>query len=139
MMNRVMLVGVVDRDATLTYTNNGTPICKFTLLCETKYTTKQGEQKSQRHFQPISAFGTRAETISQQATKGAMLAVQGKLQHNDWVDQQNQKHRVTEVIADLFDGVTVIGATDSANAKPAAAQQPASVEAKLADEDEVPF
>jgi single-stranded DNA-binding protein len=76
------------------------------------------------------------------------VSVKGRLQTKQWVDQKNERHSVTEVVADMFDGVTVLsGASGQANAKPASQRESAQVSPATSDadnaekgaEDEVPF
>jgi len=137
-MNKVILIGTVERDAELKYIPNGTAVCGFTLRIENNYTNKAGEAKQSKHFQPVVVWGQKAEAICEQAKKGSLVSVQGRLQTKTWVDQQQAKHSVTEVVADLFDGVTVLNGSGQANAK--AVSQRALVEAAPAPgDDEVPF
>jgi len=144
-MNKAMLVGTVNKDAELKYLPSGTAQAKFTLTTQQEFTNKAGEHKTTKHIQPILMWGKLAEEMGEQVRAGCIVAVVGKLQTSQWVDAKNERHSMTEVIADNFDGVKVLVHPANQKAASQVASAPASRATSGADnaakdaDDEVPF
>ncbi|MBO0707436.1 MAG: single-stranded DNA-binding protein, partial [Candidatus Dormibacteraeota bacterium] len=62
-----------------------------------------GERREQTDFHDIVVFnmGRRnlAEIVAQYTKKGALVYIEGRLQTRTWEDQQGQRRRTTEVVA----------------------------------------
>jgi single-strand DNA-binding protein len=78
MLNRIVLIGRLTRDPNLRYTNNGTPVCNFTLAVERNYTNKQGERDVD--FINIVTWRGLAENCAKHLGKGRLVGVDGSLQ-----------------------------------------------------------
>ena len=93
MLPKVFAVGNVGRDATLKYTAQGTAKGDFSIACSEKY---KGEEKTE--WLNCVMWGKQAEGLTEFITKGKQLVVTGKLQTQQWTDDQGQKHSRTELI-----------------------------------------
>jgi len=143
-MNKVILVGVVERNAQCKTLDTGISVANFTVITSDSYTNKQGEPKETRHLQAVILWGKTAPAIAEQATKGTLVSVHGKLQNRKWTDNAGQEHWVTEVAADRFDGVKILSAGQNQKAASqsgsASGSRATSGEASAAPgDDEVPF
>ena len=98
-MNRVILMGRLTKDPDMRFssqTNNA--ICRFALAVDRRF-AKPGEEREADFFN-IVAFGKTGEFCGKYFQKGMRVLVSGRLQNNNWEDQQGVKHYSTEVIAD---------------------------------------
>lgn len=103
-LNKVMLIGRLTRDPEMRYTAQGTAVTNFGLATN-RYLPPgdSGERREETDFHAIVVFnqGRRnlAEIVAQYTKKGALVYVEGRLQTRSWEDQQGQKRRTTEVVA----------------------------------------
>ena len=97
-LNTVSLVGRLTRDAELRYTNNGMPICNFSIA--NNYSRKQGDQWTEEtSFFDIVLFGRQGEAVSNYLKKGKQVAVQGELRQDRWQQEDGQRRSKVQVIA----------------------------------------
>jgi single-strand DNA-binding protein len=96
MMNRWQGMGRLGRDPELKYTPGGTPVCNFSVACETSYKSND-EWKKETFWGDVVFFGKRAEAISQNINKGSLVYVEGRLQTRSW-EKDGRKHSKIEVI-----------------------------------------
>ena len=97
MFNRIILMGRLTRDPELRTTQSGIQMCRFSVAVDRAYS--KGEEK-QTDFIDITAWRQTAEFVSKWFTKGRMILVEGKLQNNNYTDQNGVKHYQNVVIAD---------------------------------------
>lgn len=98
MINTAILMGRLTATPELKTTPSGTSVLAFTLAVDRSY-VKQGEER-QADFISCVAFKQTAEFIAKYFGKGAMIAVEGRLQSRTYDDKNGVKHYVTEVIVD---------------------------------------
>lgn len=98
-MNKVILMGRLTQDPEVRYTQSATPmaVAKYGLAVKRQF-AKQGEVDTD--FFNITAFGKSGEFAEKYFSKGQMVAVTGKLQNNNWEDQNKIKHYGVNVIAE---------------------------------------
>lgn len=101
-LNQVELIGRVTKDPELKSTSGGTPVVKFTLATNHKYTDKQGNKQESAQFHNIVAWGKSAEIINQYIVKGQEIYVRGRLDYRSWEKQDGTKGYMTEIIVDDF-------------------------------------
>ena len=99
-LNRVMLIGNLTRDPELRYTPAGMAVASFGLATNRVWVTKQGERKEDAQFHRIVAWNKLAELCSQLLSKGRRVYVDGRIQYRDFVDQENNKKQIAEIIID---------------------------------------
>jgi len=99
-LNRVMLIGNLTRDPELRYTPAGMAVVSFGLATNRVWTTKQGERKEDAQFHRIVAWNKLAELCSQLLSKGRRVYVDGRIQYRDFVDQENNKKQIAEIVID---------------------------------------
>jgi len=106
MLNKVVLIGRLVRDPELRYTNNSNiPVVTFTLAVNRPFNSnQQGNEQGNNNnadFISCTAWRNQAENVSKYITKGSLVAVDGRLQTRDYMDEKNNVRRyVTEVVCD---------------------------------------
>lgn len=101
-MNRVIEVGRLTRDPELRTTTAGKSVCSFTLAVD-RPRNKDGVKDSD--FFRCKAFGKQGEMIAFYKGKGDMLAIEGRLQNNNW-DKDGIRHYSDEIIVERADFLT---------------------------------
>jgi single-strand DNA-binding protein len=105
MYNKVILVGNLTRDIELRYSQSGMGIAKTAIATSRKFTSN-GEKKEEVCFVDITFFGRSAEIANQYLRKGSKILVEGRLNFEQWVDQNGQKrskHSVTVETMQMLD------------------------------------
>ena len=105
MFNKIILVGNLARDIELRYSQGGMGIAKTAIATSRKFTSN-GEKKEEVCFVDITFFGKSAEVANQYLRKGSKILVEGRLNFEQWVDQNGQKrskHSVTVETMQMLD------------------------------------
>lgn len=98
MVNRVVLIGRLTRDPNeLRVSPSGTSVTSFTVAVDNRF-SKQESNKTD--FIPVVIFNKTAEFVCNYARKGALVAVEGRLQQRTYQNKENQNVNVLEVVAD---------------------------------------
>lgn len=100
MINNVVLVGRMTRDAELRYTGNNTAVATFTLAVNRNRKNENGEREAD--FINCVIWRQAAENLANWAKKGALIGITGAIQTRNYENQQGQRVYVTEVIANQF-------------------------------------
>ena len=106
-MNRVILLGRMVRDPEVRYTQATEPlaVCRFAVAVDRPFSRNRQEGEPTADFINCVCFGKRGENIGQYFRKGNRIAVQGRLQVNNYTDKQGSKRYSTDVIVDDFEFV----------------------------------
>jgi single-strand DNA-binding protein len=99
MYNRVILVGNLTRDIELRYSQGGMAIASTGLATSRKFTLN-GEKKEEVCFVDITFFARSAEIANQYLRKGSKILVEGRLNFDQWVDQNGQKRSKHSVVVE---------------------------------------
>ncbi len=99
-LNRVTLIGNLTRDPELRYTPGGMAVASFGLATNRVWVTKQGERKEDAQFHRIVAWNKLAELCSQLLSKGRRVYVDGRIQYREFMDAENNKKQIAEIIID---------------------------------------
>ncbi len=98
MYNRVILMGRLVADPELRQTQSGISMCRLRIAVDRGF-AKQGEER-QSDFINVTCWRQTAEFVSRYFSKGRMIHVEGRLQNNDYTDQNGVKHYSMDVVAD---------------------------------------
>ncbi|MDQ7043991.1 MAG: single-stranded DNA-binding protein [Sulfurimonas sp.] len=101
MFNKLILVGNLTRDIELRYTQSGTAIAKTAIATSRKFTSN-GEKKEEVCFVDVTFFGRSGEVANQYLRKGSKILVEGRLNFEQWVDQNGHKRSKHSVIAETM-------------------------------------
>ncbi|MBO5968715.1 MAG: single-stranded DNA-binding protein [Clostridia bacterium] len=94
--NKVILGGRLTAEPELKQTQSGIPVCPFSIAV----TRKGKSAEKTTDFINCRAWQQTAEFVSRYFHKGSSISVVGKLQQNNWTDQQGTKHNTYEVVVD---------------------------------------
>ncbi|MGQ7420368.1 single-stranded DNA-binding protein [Streptococcus suis] len=100
MINNVVLVGRMTRDAELRYTPSNQAVATFTLAVNRNFKNQNGEREAD--FINVVIWRQQAENLANWAKKGALIGVTGRVQTRSYDNQQGQRVYVTEVVAESF-------------------------------------
>ena len=100
MINNVVLVGRLTKDADLRYTSGGQAVATFNLAVNRNF--KNGEGEREADFVNCVIWRKPAETLANYAKKGTLIGVVGRIQTRNYENQQGQRVYVTEVVCDNF-------------------------------------
>ncbi len=101
MFNKVILVGNLTRDIELRYSQSGMGIANTAIATSRKYTSN-GEKKEEVCFVDITFFARSAEIANQYLRKGSKILVEGRLNFDQWVDQNGQKRSKHSVVVETM-------------------------------------
>ncbi|MBM6615833.1 single-stranded DNA-binding protein [Desemzia sp. RIT804] len=114
MINNVVLVGRMTKDADLRYTSNGTAVASFTVAVNRQFTNQSGEREAD--FINCVAWRKTAETLANFTKKGSLVGVEGRIQTRSYDNQQGQRVYVTEIVVDNFSMLEPKSVTDQRRA-----------------------
>ncbi|HEL1625472.1 TPA: single-stranded DNA-binding protein [Streptococcus suis] len=100
MINNVVLVGRMTRDAELRYTPSNQAVATFTLAVNRNFKNQDGEREAD--FVNCVIWRQQAENLANWAKKGALIGITGRIQTRSYDNQQGQRVYVTEVVAESF-------------------------------------
>ena len=101
MYNKVILVGNLTRDIELRYSQSGMGIANTAIATSRKF-TKNGEKAEEVCFVDITFFARSAEVANQYLRKGSKILVEGRLNFDQWVDQNGQKRSKHSVVVETM-------------------------------------
>lgn len=110
--NKVMLGGRLTNAPELKQTQNGIPVCSFSIAVNRR--AKQGEEQKADFFNVTTWRGT-AEFVSKYFKKGSSIFVVGTIQNRSWTDTNGQKRYATDISADEVSFVDGKNDTQGAN------------------------
>ncbi len=112
-MNKVVLIGRLTKDPELKYTpGTGTAVTTITLAVE-NYNSKTQEKTAD--FIPVVLWGKQAENTAQYMLKGNQVAISGRISVRTYDAKDGTKRYVTEVVADMFNGVQFLSKNNNSN------------------------
>ena len=98
MLNKVILMGRLTKDAELRQTPNGVSLARFSIAVNRRFASQDAQQ--QADFINCVAWRQTAEFIAKYFSKGSMIAVVGSIQTRSWDGQDGKKQYATEVNVD---------------------------------------
>jgi len=134
--NRVLLMGNLTRNPEIRYTPSGTAVADLGLAINENFKNKAGETVEQTCFVDVVVWGRQAETSAEYLHKGSPVFVEGRLQLDQWENQQGEKRSKLRVRADRvqFLGSPGKGAEFAPGPADSGAPHPS-----VDDDDDVPF
>lgn len=137
MINNVVLVGRMTRDAELRYTPQNQAVATFSLAVNRNFKNQNGERDAD--FINCVIWRQQAENLANWAKKGALVGITGRIQTRNYENQQGQRVYVTEVVIDSFRSLEK--RDNSANRNSMDEQMPPSFESSQMNipDDGLPF
>jgi single-strand DNA-binding protein len=99
-LNKVILIGRLVKDPDLRYTPNGKPVTSLRLAVDRNRSGPGGERETD--FIDVVVWQQAAEFAAKYASKGRLVAIDGRLQVRTYETAEKQKRTVYEVVANEF-------------------------------------
>ena len=99
MLNHITIMGRLTRDPEMRTTQSGVAVASFTLAVDRDFGGRDGGEK-QTDFIDCTAWRHTAEFVSKYFAKGSMAIVKGRLQIDNYTDNDGNKRKSAKVIAD---------------------------------------
>ncbi len=100
MFNKVIMVGNLTRNVELRYLNTGSALASFGLASNRRYKRADGMQVDDTCFVDVTLFGRTAEVANQYLKKGSKVLIEGRLNFEQWQDQQGNKRSRHTIVAE---------------------------------------
>lgn len=97
MLNNVIIMGRLTRDPEKRTTQSGVSVASFTLAVDRDYS---GAEEKQTDFIDCTVWRHSADFVSKYFAKGSMAIVKGRLQIDNYTDNDGNKRKAAKVIAD---------------------------------------
>ena len=98
MLNKVILIGRTTKEVELRRTSSGTAVATFTLAVDNRFVQKDG--KSTTDFISCVAWANTAETMEKYVRKGALIAIEGRIQTRNYDNKDGNRVYITEVVVE---------------------------------------
>lgn len=137
MLNSTTLMGRLTYQPELKSTPNGVSVVHFQIACDRTY-QKSGEERK-ADFIDITAWRQTAEFVARYFNKGDMIALTGSIQTENFTDQNGNKRKSVQVVAD---NVSFCGSkSESGTNSNLAYSQPTANDdfEEIEDDDDLPF
>jgi len=139
-VNSVVITGNLTKDPELRYTGGGTPVCEARVAVNSRRKDgATGEWVDKPNYLDVVVFGARGEAMVQHLSKGSPIAVEGRLDHQEWEAKDGGgKRQAVKIIANhtqFLGGKPKDGDIDSATASLDGDRQLAGAGAGGEDED----
>lgn len=96
MLNVVAIMGRMVKDPELKTTNSGKSVCSFRIANDSGYKDASGQ--SQTNWLDVTAWGKTAEFVCKYFLKGALIAIEGRLQSRNYQDKSGNNRNAVEVV-----------------------------------------
>lgn len=149
-VNKAILVGRVGVNPELKNLDAGNKVTNFTMATSEYYKDKSGNKQEKTEWHNVVAWGSLAEIVAKNVTKGTQLYVEGKIQNRSYEDKDGVKKYTSEIVAENIrflgskkneDGESSAPAQSAGNSKSnSKSSTPAPVGAgSIADNEDLPF
>ena len=101
-LNRIVLIGRLTGDPELRYTASNLAVASFTVAVD-RPTSKASGQEKKTDFFRCKAWRQKADFVSQWVHKGRLVAVEGRVELNEYTGQDGQRKFSTEVVVDQIE------------------------------------
>jgi single-strand DNA-binding protein len=79
MYQKIFFAGNLGQDPELRYTPNGTPVTRFSVATNERWTGQDGQQQERTIWWRVSVWGKQGEAVSQYLRKGSQVIVEGRM------------------------------------------------------------
>ncbi|MCS3830831.1 single stranded DNA-binding protein [Salinibacter ruber] len=98
-INKVILIGNIGQAPELRYTQNGKAVCNMSLATNETYIDDEGNEVQNTEWHDIVAWGRLAQVCHEYLQKGSQVYLEGKIETQEWTDQNGNTRYNTEVVA----------------------------------------
>jgi len=140
-LNQVVLIGNLNDDPELQYTQSGVARTTFTIAVNRQYRDSNDELQKDTTFVPITTWRNQAENCATYLSKGRPVAVTGRLQISNYEDDEGNNRKWTNVVAR---NVQFLGSgqrpdTQKEDGETPTPDKPETTGSPADDDEEIPF
>ena len=141
MLNNVVLMGRLTFEPELKVTPSGVSVVRFGIAVDRRYQQQNAEKKAD--FIDCVAWRHTAEFINKYFHKGNMIAVEGYIQTENYVDQNGTNRKGVSVVANNVSFCGSKSEISTQNTAPAQSNSqtftPNEAEFEIIEDDDLPF
>jgi single-strand DNA-binding protein len=100
--NKVQLIGHLGKDVEYRVFDNGNALARVSIATKEVYHNQKGEKIVDVQWHQLVGWGKLAEMMQILCKKGKEVAVQGKLTHRSYEDQDGNTRYLSEIIVNEF-------------------------------------
>jgi single-strand DNA-binding protein len=104
-VNKVFLIGNLTKDPELSTIPNGTPVCKFSIAVNRRFSKGGDNAQEQTDFFNITVWRAVGENCGKYLKKGNKVAICGSIQMRSY-EKDGEKKYYTDIIADDVEFLT---------------------------------
>ena len=98
-MNKVMIIGSLEREPELRYTPGGRPVTSFSVATTHTWVTAEGAHNEETEWFNVVAWGELARICHSRLRRDTRVYVEGRLKTRSWEDGGGKRHFRTEIVA----------------------------------------
>ena len=133
-MNKIILIGRLSQDPEMRTTPNGVATTTFNIAVSRNFTNQNGERETD--FFRCVAWRKQAENIARYCHKGTQVAVEGRLQTNNYEAQDGTRRYSTDIVCD---NVSFLGSRGDSSNQNSSAPQNMENDVEVNETSEDPF
>lgn len=95
--NKVQLIGRLGQEPEIITFDDGNKMAKFSMATDDSYKDKDGVKVERAYWHNIVVRGGLVTIVENYVQKGQEIAIEGKLTHRSWEDQDGHKRYITEI------------------------------------------
>ena len=145
-LNKVLLIGRLGKDPEIRFSGDGRAMASFSIATSESWKDKEGNQQERTDWHNCMVYGVSAEKYVQPyVKKGTLVSIEGTLQTRSWDDKDGNTRYTTEVIANPFGGIQILGSggggETSLDSSPSMNQERPQKESpdQTVEDDDLPF
>lgn len=100
-INKVILIGRLERPKVMRYTPKGTAVCSFTIATNNDYNGEEGNLVKRVEWHNISAWSKLAEICSKYLKKGSKIYCEGRLQYDEYEKDGIKRFSTKIIMSDM--------------------------------------
>lgn len=101
-LNKVTLIGNLGNNPEIQNLENNIKVAKFSLATSETFKDENGKSHSSTEWHSIVLWRGLAELAEKYLRKGSMIYLEGKIKTRSYIDKNNEKRFVTEIIGESF-------------------------------------
>jgi single-strand DNA-binding protein len=98
-LNKVMIIGNLEREPELRYTPGGRPVTSFSVATTHNWVTSEGTHNEETEWFNVVAWGELARICHSRLHRDTRVYVEGRLKTRSWEDGGGKRHFRTEIVA----------------------------------------
>ncbi|MCY4002070.1 MAG: single-stranded DNA-binding protein [Bacteroidetes bacterium] len=98
-VNKVLLIGTVEGEPTLKYTQYNKAVLNLRVLTTETYANREGQPVESRASHTVVVWGQRAERLKDQLRPQSRILIEGRIKNRSYEDSTGQRKWVVEVDA----------------------------------------